>query len=156
MIKRNITKEIQKPKAILSKRAGWIILIALVLLDALLDVIFTHGSGLQSPIWKPIANLLGINNPLFLTPIVLIAFYLVVKGGAWLTKKADKIDFYAEELVLTTLVIVYGVFDLWLISVYLLNFTLIKNHYYLIPILIVIGIAYSWWAEKKLKNRKFH
>lgn len=126
---------------------------ALVLLDAILDIIFAKGSGVQSGIWKPISNLLGINNPLFLTPIVLVLFYLLVKGGAWLTKKADKIDFYAEELVLTTLVIVYGVFVLWLLSFYLLDFTLIKNHYYLIPILIVIGIAYSWWAEKKLKNR---
>ena len=138
---------------VLSKTYGWIILVALVLLDAILDIIFAKGSGVQSGIWKPISNLSGINNPLFLTPIVLIIFYLVVKGGAWLTKKTDKIDFYAEELVLTALVLVYGVFDLWLISVYLFNFTLIKNHYYLIPILIVIGIAYSWWAEKKLKNR---
>ena len=143
---------IKESGRVLSKTYGWIILVALVLLDAILDIIFAKGSGVQSGIWKPISNLSGINNPLFLTPIVLVLFYLLVKGGAWLTKKTDKIGFYAEELVLTTLVIVYGVFDLWLISVYLLNFTLIKNHYYLIPILIVIGIAYSWWAEKKLKN----
>ncbi len=149
MKKNVISKE---SRVVLSKKIGWIILIALVILDALLDVIFAHGSGLQSLIWKPIAGLFRVNNPLFLTPIVLIIFYLVVKGGVWLTKKADKIDFYAEELVLTTLIIVYGVFVLWLISVYLLNFTLIKNHYYLIPILIIIGIAYSWWAEKKLKK----
>ena len=84
----------------------------LVLLDALLDVIFAHGSGLESPIWKPIANLLGVSNPLFLTPLVLIIFYFGVKGGAWLSKKVDKIPTQAEELVLTTLVIVYGVFDL--------------------------------------------
>jgi len=145
-------KKNRKPKVVLSKLLGWMILISLVLLDALLDVIFAHGSGLQSPIWKPIVNLFGVNNPLFLTPIVLIIFYFVVKGGAWLAKKADKIDFYAEELILTTFVIVYGVFVLWIISVYLLNFTLIKNHFYLIPILIIIGIAYSWWAEKKLKK----
>ena len=149
MKKNVISKE---SREVLSKTYGWIILVALILLDAILDIIFAKGSGVQSGIWKPISNLFGINNPLFLTPIVLVLFYLLVKGGAWLTKKTDKIGFYAEELVLTTLVIVYGVFDLWLISVYLLNFKLIKNHYYLIPILIVIGIAYSWWAEKKLKN----
>ena len=123
----------------------------MVLLDALLDVIFAHGSGLESSIWKPIANLLRVNNPLFLTPIVLIIFYFVVKGGAWLTRKTDKIEVKSEELVLTTLVIVYGVFVLWLISVYLFNFTLFKNHYYLIPLLIIIGIVYSWWAEKLKK-----
>ena len=149
MKKSAINKE---QKVVLSKTYGWIILIALVFLDALLDVIFAHGSGLESSIWKPIANLLGVNNPLFLTPIVLIIFYFVVKGGAWLTRKADKIEVKSEELVLTTLVIVYGVFVLWLISVYLFNFTLFKNHYYLIPVMIVIGIAYSWWAEKKLKK----
>ncbi len=148
MKKNAISKE---SRGVLSKTYGWIILICLVVLDALLDVIFAHGRGLESNILKPVADLLGVSNPLFLTPIVLILFYFVVKGGAWLTKKADKIDFYAEELVLTTLVIVYGVFDLWLILVYLFNFSLFPNHYYLIPILIIIGIAYNWWAEKKLK-----
>ena len=150
MKKREINKE---PKVILSKIWGWIILVGLVILDALLDVTFAKGKGLESPIWKPIANLLGVSNPLFLTPFVLILFYLVVKGGAWLTRKADKIDVKSEELVLTTLVIVYGVFVLWLISVYFFNFTLFKSPLYLIPVLIVVGIAYSWWAENKLKKK---
>ena len=140
-------------KPVLSKTWGWIILIALVLLDALLDVIFAKGKGLESNILKPIANLVGISNPILLTPVVLVLFYFVVKGGAWLAKKVDKIYIKSEELVLTTLVIVYGVFVLWLISVYFFNFRLFRSHYYLIPILIVIGITYSWWAEKKLKNR---
>ncbi|MBU2616865.1 MAG: hypothetical protein KKB79_02690 [Nanoarchaeota archaeon] len=145
-------KENKKLKVVLSKKVGWTILAVLVFLDASLDVIFAHGSGVESSIWKPIANLLGVNNPLFLTPIVLIIFYFVVKGGAWLAKKVDKITFKAEELVLTTLIIVYGVFNLWLILVYLFDFRLFKNHYYLAPILILIGIIYEWWAEKKLKN----
>lgn len=145
-------KEDKEPKVVLSKLWAWIILIFLVLLDASLDLILAGGSGLQSPVWKPIANLLRINNPLFLTPIVLVIFYLAVKGGAWLARKVDKVTFKAEELVLTTLVIVYAVFDLWLISVYFFNFSLFRSHLYLIPILIIIGIAYSWWAEKKLKN----
>ena len=143
-------------KPVLSKTPAWIILIGLVLLDALLDVIFAKGKGLESPIWKPIANLLGVSNPLFLTPLVLILFYFVVKIGAWLIKKADKLKVKSEELALTTLVIVYGVFVLWLISVYFFNFTLFKNHFYLIPVLIIIGTAYSWWAEKKLKNKNNH
>ena len=139
-------------KAVLSKTLGWIILIILVVLDAFLDVIFAGGKGLESNVLRPISNLLGINNPLFLTPLVLVIFYFLIKGGAWLTKKVDKIPAQAEELVLTTLVIVYGVFDLWLISVYFFNFRLFKSHFYLIPVLILIGIAYSWWAEKKLKE----
>ncbi len=141
-------------KPVLSKTWGWIILSILVILDALLDVIFAKGKGLESPVWKPIATLLGVSNPLFLTPFVLALFYFVVKIGAWLTKKVDKIPVKAEELVLTALVIVYGVFVLWLMSVYFFNFGLFKSHFYLIPILIIIGIAYSLWAENRLKNKK--
>src|SRR3989344_4381052 len=96
----------KKSKVVLSKKAGWILLVILVILDAFLDLIFTGGAGLQSPIWKPISNFLKINNPLFLTPFVLIIF----------------------------------------------NFGLFKSHYYLIPILIVIALIYSLWAEKKLKK----
>ena len=149
MKKSVISKE---QKVVLSKTYGWIILIGLVILDASLDIIFAEGKGLESPVWKPIANFLGVNNPLFLTPLIMIIFYFGVKGGAWLSKKIDKIPIQAEELVLTTLVIVYGVFDLWLVLVYFFDFTLFRSHYYLIPILIIIGIVYSWWAEKKLKK----
>ena len=88
-----------------------------------------------------------------MTPFILVIFYFAVKGGAWLAKKVDKISVKAEELVLTTLVIVYGVFDLWLILVYFFNFSLFRNHYYLIPVLIIIGTSYSWWAENKLKSK---
>ena len=145
-------KEDRNQRVVLSKLWGWIILACLVIFDALLDLIFARGSGLQTPIWKPIADLLGVTNPLFLTPLVLVIFYFAVKGGAWLAKKIDKVQLKAEELVLTTLVIIYGVFDLWLISVYFFNFRLFKSHLYLIPILIIIGVVYDLWAEKKLKN----
>lgn len=99
---------------------------------------------MENHIFKPIADLLGITNPIFLTPIVLILFYFVVKAGAWLSKKIDKVPIKNEELVLTTLVIVYGIFDLWLILVYFFNFSLLPNHFYLIPVLIIVGIVYEW------------
>ena len=146
-------KENKKIKAVLSKNWGWAILVTLVFLDALLDIIFAEGRGAESGIWKPVSNFLGINNPLFLTPVILILFYFLVKGGAWLAKKADKVTIKAEELVITTLVIVYGIFDLWLILFYLFNFRLFKSHYYLIPVLILVGIIYELWAEKKLKDK---
>ena len=138
---------------VLSKLWGWIILMFLVVLDASLDVVFAQGKGLETNILKPIADLFGISNPILITPLVLLIFYFVVKVGAWLTKKIDKVYIKTEELVLTTLVIVYGIFDLWLISVYFFNFRLFKSHFYLIPVLIAIGIVYSWWAENKLKKR---
>ena len=87
-----------------------------------------------------------------MVPFVLLIFYFFVKGLSRLIEKTEKI-IYSEELVLTTLVLVYGVFDLWLILFYLFNFGLIKNHFYLIPILIAVGILYDWWAEKKLKEK---
>lgn len=139
-------------KVVLSKVWGWIILIILVLLDAVLDLVFAEGRGLQTPVWKPVADFLNIGNPVFMTPLILIIFYFVVKFGALLARKIDKVQFKTEELVLTTLVIVYGVFDLWLISVYFFDFKLFKSHYYLIPVLIIIGIIYNWWAEKELKK----
>ena len=140
-------------KRVLPKKTGWVILILLVLLDASLDLIFTKGKGLESGIWKPIATFLGVSNPLFLIPLVLVIFYFVIKIGAELARKIDKIQIKAEELVITTLVIVYGLFDFWLILVYFFNFGLFKSHLYLIPILVLVGIAYNLWAEKKLKNR---
>ncbi|MBI2004260.1 hypothetical protein HYS72_02230 [Candidatus Pacearchaeota archaeon] len=149
-MKKEVTAK--KSKVVLSKKAGWIILAILVILDASLDVIFAEGRGLESNILKPIADLFGISNPLFMTPIVLIIFYFGIKGGAWLARKVDKIKYKSEELVLTALVIVYGLFDLWLILVYFFNFSLFKNHYYLIPILAAAALIYSLWAEKKLKE----
>lgn len=139
-------------KPVLPKTLAWILLAFLVLLDASLDVIFAQGKGIETNVLKPIADLLKITNPIFLTPIVLVVFYFVVKFGVWITKKIDKISVKTEELVLTTLVIVYGVFDLWLVLVYFFKFSLIKNHLYLIPFLIIIGTVYNWWAEKKLKK----
>lgn len=138
-------------KVVLSKSWGWIIITLLVLLDALLDMLFAKGKGLENNVLKPITDIFGITSPLLAVPFVLILFYFVVKGGAWLAEKVDKVKVKAEELVLTTLVIVYGIFDIWLLSVYLFDFRLFKSHYYLIPILILAGIIYEWWAERKLK-----
>lgn len=144
MKKKSDTKSV-----VLSKKVGWIILTLLVFLDAFLDV--KRGAE-GNPLWQPILNYVGIQyTPLFV-PFVLLLFYFVVKGGAWLTRKVDKIPIKSEELVLTSLVLAYFVFDLWIISVDFLGFRLIRNHYYLTPILVVIVLIYSVWAENKLKK----
>ncbi|MBU2504026.1 MAG: hypothetical protein KJ879_03170 [Nanoarchaeota archaeon] len=144
-------KEKKKPKVVLSKLWAWTILVILAILDASLDMIFSNSQGLQNFFWKPIADFFGIQSAILGVPLLLMVFFVVVKFGAFLERKTEKIQ-YAEELVLTTLVILYGLFDLWLILVYFFNFTLFKSHFYLIPIFIIIGTAYSWWAEKKLKK----
>lgn len=138
-------------RAVLPKTWAWAILTSLVLFDALLDLIFAEGRGIESNILKPIANLFGISNPLFLTPFVLLIFFAGAKVLAFLTEKIDKTP-KAEELILTTIVLVYGVFDLWLILFYVFDFRLFRNHFYLIPFLILIGAAYNWWAEKRLRG----
>lgn len=103
-------------------------------------------------LWKPILNYIGVKYTPIFVPFVLILFYFVVKGGAWLTKRVDKIPAKSEELVLTALVLAYFVFDLWVISVDFFGFRLIKSHYHLIPILVIIVLIYSLWAERKLKK----
>ncbi len=142
----------KRTKAVLPKNLAWGILIFFVFLDAFLDLIFAEGKGIESNILKPIADLFGINNPVFLTPFVLLIFFVFVKFLAFFIEKIDKIP-KAEELVLTTFVLVYGIFDLWLISVYFFDFKLFRNYFYLIPILILAGAVYEWWAEKKLKGK---
>jgi hypothetical protein len=135
-------------KVVLSKKEGWIILALLFFLDAFLDVI--RGAE-GNPIWKPIVNIIGINYVPFLVPFVLLFSYFVVKGGAWLIRKVDKTPM-AEELVLTTFVLAYFVFDLWVISFDFFGFRLIKNHYYITPVLVIVVLIYSLWAEHYLKK----
>jgi len=135
---------------VFSKTTGWSILAALVILDALLDVLFAEGKGLESVFWEPIARLIGVSNPLFLVPLVLIAFFVCVKILALVVGKIDKTPM-AEELMLSILVVVYGVFDILLLFVYLSGVQIFRSPLQLIPVLIVIGIAYGWWAENRLK-----
>ena len=135
---------------VLSKKIGWIVLAILVLIDAFLDVI----RGVEgNPLWIPIVNMIGIKNVPFLAPFVLALFYAAVKALGWIVKKADKTP-KAEELVLTALVIVYAIFDIWAISVDFLGFRLIPNFKYMIIPLIIIGMGYALWAQKKLGKKK--
>lgn len=135
---------------ILSKKSGWIILTILVFIDAFLDVI----RGVEgNPLWKPVVNAIGINNVPFLVPFVLLLFYLVVKALGWLVKKTDKTP-NSEELVLTALVIVYAVFDIWAISVDFLSFSLISNFRYMIIPMTVLALGYALWAQKILERAK--
>ena len=135
---------------VLTKKVGWIVLAVLVFLDAFLDVI----RGVEgNPLWKPIVNVIGISYVPFLVPFVLVFFYFVVKVGTWLIVKVDKITVKSEELVLTSLVLAYAVFDLWVIAVDFFGFSLIRNHYYLTPILVVVVLGYALWAERCLKKR---
>lgn len=132
---------------VLSKRTGWILLVLLVFFDAFLDLI-TGARG--SSFWNPVANFIGVKTP-FLAPLVVVVIYLAVKALGWIVQKTDKTP-KSEELILTTFIVVYTFFDIWLIAVTFLNFTLIKDHRMLIIPLMIVGFAYSLWAQKKLKT----
>lgn len=134
-------------KPVLSKRIGWVLLTVLVFLDAFLDLI-TGAKG--SPLWNPIAHFFGIKLVPLLAPLVLAIFYLAVKIFGWIVQQTDKTP-KSEELILTTLIIVYGVFDVWLIAVKFFDFNLITNYRLMIIPLTVVGMLYGLWAQKKLK-----
>lgn len=136
-------------KATLSKKTGWVIFTSLLFVDAFLDVI--RGAE-GNPLWKPLVARIGINFVPFLVPLILPFFYLTVKALGLLISKVDKLP-QAEELVLTTLVVVYFVFDLWVIAADFFGFNLIRSHYQVIPILVVVGFGYALWAEWVIKRR---
>ncbi|MBI3588632.1 hypothetical protein HY095_05535 [Candidatus Micrarchaeota archaeon] len=128
----------------LSKRIGWLVFIALVFLDAFLDVL----RGVEgNPLWIPVVKLIGINSVPLLVPLILPAFYLVVKALGWVVSKADKLP-HAEEIILTALVVVYSVFDAWLIAFDFLGFRLVRSFYQMIPVMMAAGFAYALWAER--------
>ena len=137
-------------KVFLSKKISVILLIILVYIDALLDII--RGKE-GNPLWIPFVDNFGIYIVLILAPFVILLFYLFIKCLAKIVVKVDKTPF-AEEILLTALVVIYGFFDLWLISVDFFGFKLIKNFYYTIPFLIIIGLIYALWAEWMVKKRK--
>ena len=87
-----------------------------------------------------------------LAPVVLALFYFVVKTLGWLVQKIDKTP-RSEELILTIVVVVYGIFDVWLIA-RILGFNLITNYRLMIIPLTIIGLVYGLWAQKKLKTVK--
>jgi len=137
-------------KPVLSKSTGWILLTALVFIDALLDVPLFLTPFFS--FWKPIADIFGIKMVPLLAPVVLVIFYFAVKTLGWLVQKTDKTP-RSEELILTTLVVIYGVFDVWLIA-QILGFNLITNYRLMIIPLTIIGLVYGLWAQKKLKTAK--
>ncbi|HLD49009.1 MAG TPA: hypothetical protein VJB11_01460 [archaeon] len=138
-----------KPKIILSKKAGLITLAVLLLLDTFFDIL----RGTQgNPLFKPIENAFGIWVFPLLVPFAVAFFYLVVKAIGWVVTKTDKTP-HSEELLLTALVIIFAAHDIWVFSVDYLGFRLIRNYLQMIPVYIIIGLAYALWAEHVVKKR---
>lgn len=132
---------------VLSKRVGWPLITLIVFFDAFFDLI-TGARGSQ--FWNPIAHFIGIKTPL-LAPLVVAILYVAVKAFGWIVQKTDKTP-RSEELILTTLVVVYGFFDVWLVAVDFFGFTLIRDHRIMVIPLMIVGWLYSFWAQRKLKS----
>ena len=136
-------------KPFLSKKLAWSFIIILVYIDAILDIII--GKGMGNPLWVVFVERFGTYSVLILAIPVLALFYFFIKILAKIVVKVDKLP-YAEEILLTALVVVYSLFDIWLVSVNFFGFRLIQNFRYTIPFLIVGGLAYALWAEYKVKR----
>ncbi len=134
---------------VLQKKISWFLLSALVFLDAFLDVL--RGAE-GNPLWQPIVNAVGMQNVPLLVPPLLVGFYLIVKVLGRIVTAVDKTP-QAEEIILTAFVLVYAVFDAWLLAVDFLNFKLVTDFRLMAIPLTAIGLAYGLWAEKKLKNK---
>lgn len=135
-------------RGVLTRRAALIALAALLLIDTLFDIL----RGTQgNPIFKPIENAFGIGVFPLLVPFAVLFFYLVAKALAWVVVKTDKTP-SAEELLLTTFVVIFVVHDLWVFSLGYLGFSFIRDYRQMIPVYIVAGLAYALWAERRLKG----
>lgn len=137
-------------KPFLPKKLAWIFIIILVYIDAVLDIIMGKGPG--NPLWTGFAERFGAYVVLILAIPLLFVFYALVKILAKIVVKIDKTP-DSEEILATALVVVYAIFDLWLILADFFNFTLIQNFRYTIPFLIIGGLIYALWAEHVVRRR---
>ncbi len=137
-------------KPYLPKTWGWAIFTALLFIDAFIDVV----RGVEgNPLWIPIVNAIGINFVPLLVPLILPLYYAAVKFLGAVVGRVDKTP-HAEEIILTALVVVYALFDAWLVASGFLGFRLIRNFYQTMPFLIIAGLAYALWAQYNVKKEK--
>ena len=140
-------KKISGRKRFFEARTSIAALAFLLLIDTFFDIL----RGTQgNPIFKPIENAFGVWAFPLLVPPAVILFYLLSVGIGKIINKADKVT-SGKEIILTTLVVIFAIHDIWVFSLDYLGFTLIKNYLHMIPVYIIGGIAYSWWAEKSVK-----
>lgn len=131
-------------KISLPKKLGWPILILLVFWDAFITF---RAGGESNPLLRPIVNYFGLHALWFLGVGVLILFYLLTKIVGKYVSKYEGFP-QGEEIVLTSLVIVFATYDFYLTFLaphfgYLGS----QYHYTIIPIIIVPLLVYNFWLE---------
>ena len=131
-------------KIALPKYIGWPVLILLIFWDAF----FTYRGGREgNPLWQPIVERFGLNALWVLAIFVLVLFYFLTKILGRYTEKVEKFP-QGEEIVLTNLVIVFIVYDLYItFAAPRIGYLGFRRHYAIIPVLIVPVLIYDIWLE---------
>lgn len=137
----------------LSKRLGWPILVFLVYWDAF--VTYMRGGSEGNPLWKPLVDAYGPHTLWLLAAAVLGLFYLVTKAAGWYEKRFEGFP-QGEEIVLTSIVIAFATYDIYItFALPYFGFLGSRSHYAIIPVLLIPVLAYNVWLEyKKRKERK--
>ncbi|MBI2579685.1 MAG: hypothetical protein HYW27_02170 [Candidatus Aenigmarchaeota archaeon] len=139
----------RKTRNALPKFVAWPVLIFLVFWDAFI----TYRGGREgNPLWQPAVEALGINALWLLAVLVLALFYAATKIVGMYTKRTYS---DGEDLVLTTFVIAFATYDLYitfLLPYY--GFLGSRSHYYVIPVLIVPVLIYNLWFEYRKRREK--
>src|SRR3989344_3889103 len=125
--------------AAFSKKTGWLILGALIFLDA--GVTFALGAE-GNPLWSYFTERFGIWVVLVLAALLLPVLYGAIKLLAPLVAKTDQLA-NSEEVLLTNLVIIYALYDLYfLLLVFGVEFVmpLFESPALLIAALLIPGL----------------
>ncbi len=138
-------------KIALSKLIGWPVLILLIFWDAFLTYM---AGGEGNPLWQPVVDRFGLNALWVLAILVLILFYFLTKIVGRYTEKVEKFP-QGEEIVLTNLVIVFIVYDLYItFAVPHIGYLGFRRHYAIIPVLILPILLYNIWLEYQKRRGK--
>lgn len=141
--------DVKAKRIALPKSVGWPILILLVFYDAFI----TYRGGQEgNPLWKPLVEIFGLNTLWVLAIFVLLLFYFLTKI---LGRYMERQEHYpqGEEIVLTSLVIAFGTYDLY-ITFLLPHFGFLgfRSHYAVIPVLAVPVLIYNVWLARQKKK----
>ncbi|GEM_PF-3204761 len=138
--------------AAFSKKTGWLILAALIFLDA--GVTFALGAE-GNPLWRYFTQRFGIWVVLVLAVLLLAVLYGAIKLLAPLVAMTDRLV-NSEEVLLTNLVIIYALYDCYfLLLVFQAAFVrpLFESPALLIAALLVPGlIPYNVYLSYKQKQ----
>lgn len=128
----------------LPKYISWPILILLVFLDASVTHITTKENTL---LWRPLIDKFGVNILWVLAVVGLILFYLITKIGGWYVEHIGRLP-KGEEIVLTSLLIVFTTYDTYKIFLRpYLDYINFNNYFIIFSALLIPVIIYSFWLE---------